>query len=163
MASYYGLTIDLLRACPSSCYCWQRPIYIYIYQQQFSLIGGQIRTLHNEGAGDLCRPSRGDVKVTNMAWTWSTEVQRNMLHRTDWHSGNALDLHSGGVRFEYRSGGKPAIMTGSSWFPSVPPGKCRDNNSLDHDRLLPNPFQFIIHLSPCHSTLYSLDIDSVLK
>jgi hypothetical protein len=31
------------------------------------------------------------------------------------------------------------------WFSSIPP-----------DRFLPNPFQFIIHQSSCHSALYSL-------
>jgi hypothetical protein len=35
-------------------------------------------------------------------------------------------------------------------------GKCQDSTlKLGHDRLLPNPFQFIIHLSPYRSTLYS--------
>jgi hypothetical protein len=42
-----------------------------------------------------------------------------------------------------------------SWVSSVPPGKCRDSK-LGHDRFLPHPFQFIIHLSPFHSTLCNL-------
>jgi len=51
------------------------------------------------------------------------------------------------------------------WFSSVPPGKFWDSTlKLGHDRFLPNPFQFIIHLSPFHSTLYSLSYwKSVVK
>jgi hypothetical protein len=46
---------------------------------------------------------------------------------------------------------------GSSWFSSVPPDKCRDSAlNLDHNRFLPNPLHFVIHLSPFHSTLHSL-------
>jgi hypothetical protein len=44
----------------------------------------------------------------------------------------------------------------SSWFSSVLPEECRDSAlKLGHDRFLPNPFQFFIHLSPYQSTLYS--------
>jgi hypothetical protein len=43
------------------------------------------------------------------------------------------------------------------WFFSVPPGECRDSNlKLGYNRSIPNPFHFIIHLSPFHSTLYTL-------
>jgi hypothetical protein len=43
------------------------------------------------------------------------------------------------------------------WFSSVHPGKCWDNSlKLRHDRFLTRSFQFIIHSSPLHSTLYSL-------
>jgi hypothetical protein len=36
---------------------------------------------------------------------------------------------------------------GSSWFFSVPSGKCRDSTSkLGYDRFLPHPLQFIFHL-----------------
>jgi hypothetical protein len=31
---------------------------------------------------------------------------------------------------------------------------------LGHDRFLPNPFQFIVHLSPYYSTLYRLVLDA---
>jgi hypothetical protein len=42
----------------------------------------------------------------------------------------------------------------SPWVSSVPPGECWDSTlRLCHDRFLPNHFQFIIHLSPFHSTL----------
>jgi hypothetical protein len=44
-----------------------------------------------------------------------------------------------------------------SWFSSVTPDNCRDRTlKLGHDHFLPNPLQFIIHLSPYNSTLYSL-------
>jgi hypothetical protein len=44
-----------------------------------------------------------------------------------------------------------------SWFFSVPPGGFRDSPlKLGHDCSHPNYFQFIIHLSPFHSMLYSL-------
>jgi hypothetical protein len=37
----------------------------------------------------------------------------------------------------------------SSWFSSIPSGECLEGAlKLGHDRFLPNPFQFIIHLSP---------------
>jgi hypothetical protein len=37
------------------------------------------------------------------------------------------------------------------------PTKCWDSAlKLGHDHFLPNPFQFIIHLSPLHLVLYSL-------
>jgi hypothetical protein len=34
---------------------------------------------------------------------------------------------------------------------------------LGHDRFLPNPFQFIVHQSSNHSTLYSADTESAVK
>jgi hypothetical protein len=44
-----------------------------------------------------------------------------------------------------------------SWFYSVPPGECRNSIlQLGHDSFLPNPFQFITHLSSYQSTLYIL-------
>jgi hypothetical protein len=42
-----------------------------------------------------------------------------------------------------------------SWYSSVPRGKCCDALKLGHGRFLPRPFQFIIYLSPPHSTLHS--------
>jgi hypothetical protein len=54
---------------------------------------------------------------------------------------------------------------GFSCFSSVPPGKCRDRTCvLGNCRFLSNPFQFMIHLSSFHSTLYSLQfLKSVVK
>jgi hypothetical protein len=44
----------------------------------------------------------------------------------------------------------------SPWFSSAPPCECWDSTiRLCYDRFLPNHFQFIIHLSPFHSTLYT--------
>jgi hypothetical protein len=38
-----------------------------------------------------------------------------------------------------------------------PPGECRDRNlKSDDDSFLPHPFQFIIHPSFLHSTIYSV-------
>jgi hypothetical protein len=55
-----------------------------------------------------------------------------------------------------RSVGKPAIMTEVlRGFPQSLQANAGIATPLDHDRLLPTPFQFIIHLSPCHSTLYT--------
>jgi hypothetical protein len=48
-----------------------------------------------------------------------------------------------------------------SWFFSLPLDNCRIVPRLCHDRFLPNPFHSIFHLSPYHSTLCSLDSDSV--
>jgi hypothetical protein len=52
-----------------------------------------------------------------------------------------------------------------SWISSVSPGTCQDSTlKLGHDRFFPHPFQFIAHLSPFHSTLYSLSYrQSVVK
>jgi hypothetical protein len=44
-----------------------------------------------------------------------------------------------------------------SWLSSVPPGECRGSRptlKLSDYRFLPNPFQFIVLLSPVHPTLY---------
>jgi hypothetical protein len=47
---------------------------------------------------------------------------------------------------------------GFLWFPSVPPGKCWYSTlKLGHDRFLPHPFYFIIHMSSFHSALYNLN------
>jgi hypothetical protein len=44
-----------------------------------------------------------------------------------------------------------------SWFFSDPPDECRDSIlKLVHDRVLSDPYQFVIHLSPYHSTQYIL-------
>jgi len=43
-----------------------------------------------------------------------------------------------------------------SLYFSIPPGKREENFNLGHDRFLPYPFQFIIHQSLHHSTLWSL-------
>jgi hypothetical protein len=51
--------------------------------------------------------------------------------------------------------GYPEVM----WFYSVSPGECRDSTlKSGHDRFLPNPFRFIVHLSPYRSTLHSLEL-----
>jgi hypothetical protein len=43
------------------------------------------------------------------------------------------------------------------WFSSVPPDECLNSTlKLDNDRFFLNPFQFIIHFSLFHSTLYSV-------
>jgi hypothetical protein len=48
------------------------------------------------------------------------------------------------------------VCGGETWFYSVPPGECRSSSlKWSHDRFLPNPFQFIILLSPFNYTLYS--------
>jgi hypothetical protein len=46
---------------------------------------------------------------------------------------------------------------GFSWFSLVHLGNCWDSTlKVSHIHFLPNPFQFIIHLSPFHWILYSL-------
>jgi hypothetical protein len=51
--------------------------------------------------------------------------------------------------------------TFTSWF-SVPPGKYQVL-TLSHGRFLPNPFQFITHLSFYHSVFYSTTADNIVK
>jgi hypothetical protein len=60
--------------------------------------------------------------------------------------------------------GTQTVLTGFSWLLSVPPGKFRIVPRLGHDRILPDPFQFIIHYL-CHhySTPYSSDAESVVE
>jgi hypothetical protein len=44
-----------------------------------------------------------------------------------------------------------------SLFISFPAGKCHDSTlKVGHDRFLQNPFHFVIHFSPFHSTLHNL-------
>jgi hypothetical protein len=46
-------------------------------------------------------------------------------------------------------------LRGFPWFSSVPRDECRDGTlKLGHDRFLPNTLQFIVQLSPVHSTRY---------
>jgi hypothetical protein len=59
----------------------------------------------------------------------------------------------GGTEFKYRPGDSYRDSR-FSYVSSVTPGKCQDSAlAFDHDHFLSNPFQFIIHLSPFHSTL----------
>jgi hypothetical protein len=71
--------------------------------------------------------------------------------------------YSGGPRFNSWSGaGYPDC--GFFVFSSVPPGNCWDSTfTLGQYRFLPHPFQFIIHLSSFHSTLYCLATESFVK
>jgi hypothetical protein len=80
---------------------------------------------------------------------------RTLRNRTSWSSGfhSYFVFKRSGVQISAR---RPAILAVSCGFFSVPPGKFRYSTELGHDRFLPNPFQFIIHLSPLHSTLCSL-------
>jgi hypothetical protein len=51
-----------------------------------------------------------------------------------------------------------------SWVSSVSANKFRNSNfKWDRDCFHQNPFQFIIHQSPCHPIVYSLGIESVVK
>jgi hypothetical protein len=57
-----------------------------------------------------------------------------------------------------------AVLSGGfSWFSWVPPGKYRHSTSIGHDRLLPNHFQVIIHLSSIRSTLYNVATEIFIK
>jgi hypothetical protein len=99
-----------------------------------------------------------------------------------WYRGNALDLYSGGARFESRLGHRLHQLRFQR-FSSVPPGKLRGSISFrsrplpnwffrgcvqshqtysgivpqfDHDRLHPDPFKFINHQSSYNSMFYSV-------
>jgi hypothetical protein len=68
---------------------------------------------------------------------------------------NTPDSYSGSPGFKSRPGYRLPWLR-FPWFSSVPPGEFRDSTlTLGHDRFLPNPSQFIVHLSPFHSTLHS--------
>jgi hypothetical protein len=70
---------------------------------------------------------------------------------------NTPASYSGGPGFKI-SARRPAILAEVfRGFFSVPSGECIDSAlKLGYNRFLPNPFQFIIHLSSFHSSLYSL-------
>jgi hypothetical protein len=75
---------------------------------------------------------------------------------------NALASYSCGPGFKSRPGGWLSWLR-VSWFSSIALGKFRDGYlKLSHDRFLPRPFQFFIHSSPLHSTLYNF-WESVVK
>jgi hypothetical protein len=84
-----------------------------------------------------------DIKKVNaavMPWTRILDVL-----------GSNLDLGTNYSDWDYPSFSRlPQTSTGT-----VP--------SLHHDRFLPYPFQFIIHLSSSHLTLYDLDTDKVIE
>lgn len=48
-------------------------------------------------------------------------------------------------------------------FPQSLQENARIAHQLHHDCFIPDPFQFIIHLSPCHMKLYSVATDSIVK
>jgi hypothetical protein len=73
----------------------------------------------------------------------------------DWCSHNTLDLYSGGVWFESRP--EHQLSCYVLFISHSLQAKARIVLQLGHDHSLPNPFQFIIHQSSCHSTLYNLE------
>jgi hypothetical protein len=105
-------------------------------------------TEYNDTLSVLCRKQETDRKVTCLC-----VLDNSDEHRASWRSGNAVDSSSGSARFECRPTHR-CLYWGLSWFSPIPPGKIVFR--LDHDRLLQNPSQFIIHLLSNHSTLYSI-------
>jgi hypothetical protein len=68
---------------------------------------------------------------------------------------NTHASYSGGPGFKSRAVDRLSSLS-FSWFSSVPPVEFRDNISkLIHDPFLPNPSQFIVHLSRYHSTRHN--------
>jgi hypothetical protein len=70
------------------------------------------------------------------------------------HRGGVVNIPasvSGAPGFKSRPGDLAEVSSG---FTSVHPCKCQESAlKLGHYRFLPNTLQFIIHLSPIHSTL----------
>jgi hypothetical protein len=84
-------------------------------------------------------------------------AQRTFLywHKTERHGRVVNTCFVFGRSRVQISARRPVIMF--SWFYSVTPGEFRDSTlKLGHGRFLSNSFQFIIHLSYFHSTLYGL-------
>jgi hypothetical protein len=77
--------------------------------------------------------------------------------KNGWPSSNQnqlIWLHRSRVQTSTR---RSANVTEVFVVSSVPPEESRDSTlKLGHDRFLPNPFHFIIRLSPFHSTLHTL-------
>jgi hypothetical protein len=82
-----------------------------------------------------------------LGWHWKG-WDKKQHHWTGWPRGNTLDLYPEGTWF--KSPGHLRLL----WFYLVLPGRCWDNTSI-RPCPLPNPFQFIIHLS------YRLMLDTV--
>jgi hypothetical protein len=85
-------------------------------------------------------------------------IHNQLQNNTERHGRvvNTPASYSGSPGFKSRSTERLSWLR-FSWFFSIPPGECRNSTlKLDHARFLPNPFHFIINLSPFHSTLYSL-------
>jgi hypothetical protein len=77
-------------------------------------------------------------------------------HRTSLSSGKYSCFVYGRSRAQV-SARRPANLTEGFRGFRQSPGEGRVSTlKIGHDRFLPNPFQFIIHLSSFHSTLYSL-------
>jgi hypothetical protein len=105
--------------------------------------------------------------------SWHTSEGSVFLQITpnrSWLSiGTAVPLHTmelqGGEEEIFYSFMTLALDRDFSWSSSVPPGECRDSAlKSGRYRFLPNPFQFVIHVSPFHSTQYSLSYwKSVVK
>jgi hypothetical protein len=84
------------------------------------------------------------------------------MNRTHWVNSNVLDSYSGSARFESRLGHRLSLQV----FHGVPQSFQTNSDiatGLGHDCFLPNPVQFIIHLSPYHSTLYNLDTEGLVQ
>jgi hypothetical protein len=81
--------------------------------------------------------------------TWS--AARMYERESGWYRGNALDLYSGGARFESRSGHRLHQLR-FHWFSLVPPGKLRDIISFRSRSVNSKSFQ--IHQSSYNSMFY---------
>jgi hypothetical protein len=78
---------------------------------------------------------------------------------------NALRLYPGGAWFEFRLVYRtPAVVSEViRGFTQYIPLNIGIVSLLGHNRFLPNSFRFIIHQSPYHFMLFSLDTNSVAK
>jgi hypothetical protein len=80
-----------------------------------------------------------------------SESRGRVVNTPDSYPGSNLDMEISYSDWDFRG------------FFSVSPGECRDINlKLRHGHFLPHPFQFIIHTSSLHPTLYSLSYREVV-
>lgn len=93
-----------------------------------------------------CRRRRREATL----WTLGVHTKRNSLRSCC--GGNTLHVCSGAPRFESLT--RHQLLGLFFSFP-VPPGSTKTLPGLDHDRLLPDPYQ-VIHHSWSSMLLYSL-------
>jgi hypothetical protein len=69
---------------------------------------------------------------------------------------NTATSYLGSAGFKSRPGDRISSLIFFRSFPQFLQANAGRVPKIGHGRFLPNPFEFIIHLSPYHSTLYNL-------
>jgi hypothetical protein len=101
-------------------------------------------------------------KEQNLCCGYSEINSINSIH-TDW-VGIVVRLETCIRKVHSQSPGIPASLTEDfCGFPRLFQTHTNIVHRLDHNCYISYPFQFIIHPPSCHSSLCSLDMDSIIK